>query len=198
MDKGTFIEKVEKIKMSYRIAILAGTLIFFAGLFVWFVYLPKSEQIEKTRLENQRLEARLNQAKVRARALSKFEAEFAEVETQFAEALKLLPNTKEIPELLRTVTQLGTDSQLEFVLFSPQRERPKDFYMEIPVSIQVSGSYHDVAQFFDKVGQMDRIVNILNVDMKPVRERSTTLTTRCDAVTYRFRGESDAPQQAGR
>ena len=198
MEKGTFIEKVEKIKMSHRIAILAGTLIFFAGLFVWFIYLPKSEQIEKVRQENQRLEARLNQAKVRARALSKFEAEYAEVEMQFAEALKLLPNTKEIPELLRTVTQLGTDSQLEFVLFSPQRERPKDFYMEIPVSIQVSGSYHDVAQFFDKVGQMDRIVNILNVDMKPVRERSTTLTTRCDAVTYRFRGESDAPQQAGR
>ena len=196
MEKGTFIEKVEKIKMSYRIAILAGTLIFFAGLFVWFIYIPKSEQIEQARQENQRLEARLNQAKVRARALSKFEAEYAEVETQFAEALSLLPNTKEIPELLRTVTQLGTDSKLEFVLFSPQRERPKDFYMEIPVSIQVSGSYHDVAVFFDKVGKMDRIVNILNVDMKPVRERSTTLTTRCDAVTYRFRGESDAPPQA--
>ena len=196
MDKGTLIEKVEKIKMSYRVAILAGTLIFFAGLFVWFIYIPKSEQIELARQENQRLEARLNQAKVRARALSKFEAEYAEVETQFTEALNLLPNTKEIPELLRTVTQLGTDSKLEFVLFSPQRERPKDFYMEIPVSIQVSGTYHDVAVFFDKVGQMDRIVNILNVDMKPVRERSTTLTTRCDAVTYRFRGESDAPQQA--
>jgi type IV pilus assembly protein PilO len=96
------------------------------------------------------------------------------VESQFAEALNLLPNTKEIPALLKTITQLGTDSQLEFVLFSPQRERPKDFYMEIPVSIQVSGSYHNVAVFFDKVGRMDRIINILNVDMKPEKERSTT------------------------
>jgi hypothetical protein len=51
MDKGSFIEKVEKIKMPYRIAILAGTLILLAGLFVWFVYLPKSEQIEKFRQE---------------------------------------------------------------------------------------------------------------------------------------------------
>jgi type IV pilus assembly protein PilO len=89
----------------------------------------------------------LNQAKMKARALKEFEEEFAEVEIQFAEALNLLPNTKEIPALLKTVTQLGTDSQLEFVLFSPQRERPKDFYMEIPVSIQVSGSYHNVAVF---------------------------------------------------
>lgn len=198
MEKGSFIEKVEKIKMPYRIVILLGTIVFLAGLFVWFIHLPKSEQIEKARQEINRLETRLNQAKGRARALNKFEAEYAEVDAQFAEALSLLPNTKEIPALLKIVTQLGTDSQLDFVLFSPQREKPKDFYMEIPVSIQVSGSYHNVAVFFDKVGRMDRIINILNVDMKPEKERSTTLTTRCDAVTYRFRGETDAPQQAKR
>ncbi|MFO7460719.1 MAG: type 4a pilus biogenesis protein PilO [Desulfatiglandales bacterium] len=198
MDKGSFTEKVEKIKMPYRLAILAGTIILLVGLFVWFIYIPKSEQIDASRQEIKRLEARLNQAKIKARDLKKFEEEFAEVEVQFAEALSLLPNTKEIPALLKTVTQLGTDSQLEFVLFSPQRERPKDFYIEIPVSIQVSGAYHNVAIFFDKVGRMDRIVNILNVDMKPVKDRSTILTTKCDAVTYRFRGETDAPQQAKR
>jgi type IV pilus assembly protein PilO len=198
MDKGSFTEKVEKIKMPYRLAILAGTIILLVGLFIWFIYIPKSEQIDASRQEIKRLEARLNQAKIKARDLKKFEEEFAEVEVQFAEALSLLPNTKEIPALLKTVTQLGTDSQLEFVLFSPQRERPKDFYIEIPVSIQVSGAYHNVAMFFDKVGRMDRIVNILNVDMKPVKDRSTILTTKCDAVTYRFRGETDAPQQAKR
>lgn len=68
--------------------------------------------------------------------------------------------------------------------------------MEIPVSIEVSGTYHNVAVFFDKVGQMERIVNILNVSMTPQKERSTTLTTRCDAVTYRFKGETDATPQA--
>jgi type IV pilus assembly protein PilO len=198
MDKGSFTEKVEKIKMPYRLAILAGTIILLVGLFIWFIYIPKSEQIDASRQEIKRLEARLNQAKIKARDLKKFEEEFAEVEVQFAEALSLLPNTKEIPALLKTVTQLGTDSQLEFVPFSPQRERPKDFYIEIPVSIQVSGAYHNVAMFFDKVGRMDRIVNILNVDMKPVKDRSMILTTKCDAVTYRFRGETDAPQQAKR
>jgi type IV pilus assembly protein PilO len=196
MDKRSFTEKVEKINMPYRIAILAGTIILFVALFVWFIYLPKSEQIDKARQDIRNLETKLNQAKMKAKALEKFEEEFAEVEVQFAEALSLLPNTKEIPSLLKALTQLGTDSQLEFLLFNPQRERPKDFYMEIPVAIQVSGSYHNVAIFFDKVGRMDRIVNILNVDMKPVKDRSTTLTTKCDAVTYRFKGETDAPQQA--
>jgi len=195
MKTGALFEKVEKIKMPIRIAIFLGTIVLLAGLFIWFIYLPKSEEIAQTRAEIATLQQKLNQAIVRAKALKKFEAEYAEVDAQFQEALKLLPNTKEIPSLLKSITQLGTDSQLEFLLFSPQRERPQDFFVEIPVSIEVSGTYHNVAVFFDKVGQMERIVNILNVSMSPQKDRSTTLTTRCDAVTYRFKGEIDAKPQ---
>ena len=195
MKKGALFEKVEKIKMPIRIAIFLGTLVLMAGLFVYFFYLPKSEEIAKTREEIARLQVKIDQASAKAKNLKRFEGEYAEVDVQFQEALKLLPNTKEIPSLLKSITQLGTDSQLEFLLFSPQRERPQDFFMEIPVSIEVKGSYHNVAVFFDKVGQMERIVNILNVSMTPQKERSTTLTTRCDAVTYRFKGETDATPQ---
>jgi len=195
MKTGALFEKVEKIKMPIRIAIFLGTLVLLAGLFVWLVYLPYDEEITQTRDEIAKLQQKLNQAEVRVRALKKFEVEFAEVDAQFQEALKLLPNTKEIPSLLKSITQLGTDSQLEFLLFSPQRERAQDFFMEIPVSIEVSGTYHNVAIFFDKVGQMERIVNILNVSMTPQKERSTILTARFDAVTYRFKGETDATQQ---
>ena len=195
MKTGALFEKVEKIKMPIRIAIFLGTLVLLAGLFFYFIYLPKSEEIAKTRGDIVKLQQKLNQAIARAKALKKFEAEYAEVDAQFQEALKLLPNTKEIPSLLKSITQLGTDSQLEFLLFSPQRERAQDFFMEIPVSIEVSGTYHNVAIFFDKVGQMERIVNILNVSMTPQKDRSTTLTTRCDAVTYRFKGETDATPQ---
>ncbi len=195
MKTGALFEKVEKIKMPIRIAIFLGTLVLLAGLFIWLIYIPKTEEIATTREEIAKLQQKLNQAIVRARALKKFEVEYAEVDAQFQEALNLLPNTKEIPSLLKSITQLGTDSQLEFLLFSPQRERAQDFFMEIPVSIEVSGTYHNVAIFFDKVGQMERIVNILNVSMTPQKERSTTLTTRCDAVTYRFKGETDASAQ---
>ena len=196
MKTGALFEKVEKIKMPIRVSIFVGTIVLLAGLFISLIYLPKSQEIGQTREEIAKLQQKLNQAIVRAKALKKFEAEYAEVDAQFQEALKLLPNTKEIPSLLKAITQLGTDSQLEFLLFSPQRERPQDFFMEIPVSIEVSGTYHNVAVFFDKVGQMERIVNILNVSMTPQKDRSTILTTRCDAVTYRFKGETDATSQA--
>ena len=195
MEQASLIAKIEKIKKPVRIGIVAAILVLFAGLFAWFVYLPMSEEIEKMQQDVSRLEQKLNQAIIRSRAETKLQAEFAEVDLQFQEALKLLPNTKEIPSLLKSITQLGTDSQLEFRLFSPQKETSMDFYMEIPVSIEVSGNYHNVAMFFEKVGQMERIVNILNVSMIPLRDRSTTLNTKCDAVTYRFKGEIDATQK---
>ncbi len=191
MDSTALFEQIEKIKMPYRVLIFVGTIVLVAALFIYFIYMPKADQIETTNRQIATLKQRLNKARIRARNLKKFEQEFAQVDAQFKEALKLLPNEKEIPKLLRNITQLGSDSALEFRLFSPKKERTEDFYIEIPVSLEVSGTYHNVAVFFDKVGQMERIVNILNVSMKPVKPRSTQLVTTCDAVTYRFKGKGD-------
>lgn len=191
MDSTALFEQIEKIKMPFRVLIFAGTIVLLATLFIYFLYMPKADQIKRTNREIATLKQRLNKARIRAKNLKKFEQEFAQVDAQFNEALKLLPNEKEIPKLLRNITQLGSDSALEFRVFIPKKERAGDFYMEIPVSLEVSGTYHNVAVFFDKVGQMERIVNILNVSMKPVKPRSTQLVTTCDAVTYRFKGKKD-------
>lgn len=191
MDSTVLFEQIEKIRMPYRVLIFVGTIVLLAALFIYFLYMPKADEIDRANREIATLKQRLNKARIRARNLKKFELEFAQVDAQFKEALKLLPNEKEIPKLLRAITQLGSDAALEFRLFSPKKERTGDFYMEIPVSLEVSGTYHSVAVFFDKVGQMERIVNILNVSMKPVKPRSTQLVTTCDAVTYRFKGKAD-------
>jgi len=196
MEKSPFFEKIEKMKMAYRVLILLVTVVFLGGLFVWLVVIPKTQEIAKTKKEIATLNQRLIQARIRAKNLKKFEAEQAQVTAQFQEALKLLPNKREIPSLLRTITQLGTDSQLDFLLFSPQREKVETFYIEIPVSIKVSGTYHNVASFFDKVGRMERIVNILDVSMKPEKPLSTTLITTCSAMTYRFKGTTNAASGA--
>lgn len=187
MEEETFFEKVEEIKLVYRILILGGTLLLLGGLFVFFVYMPKSEEIIRYEKQISALEQKINQARIKTKNLEKFKEEMALVNSAFLEALKLLPNESEIPSLLRTITQKGADSNLEFNLFSPKKERPKNFYIEIPVSIKVSGKYHDVAVFFDKVSKMERIVNIVDVAMKPIKKRSIDLTTSCTALTYRFK-----------
>lgn len=194
METTAFFEQVEKIKMPIRIMIFCGTILLLAIAFVYFLYLPKVEEINKTEEEIVELEQKLIQARIRAKRREALEEEFAQVDAQFQEALKLLPDSKEIPSLLTTLSRLGTEASLDFRLFKEQKERPKDFYMEIPVSLEVSGPYHNVAVFFDKVGRMERIVNILNVSMRPTQVRSTTLVTTCDAVTYRFKGETDVTE----
>lgn len=188
MAEFSFFEKVEKIKMVYRIIILVGTISLLVGLFAVFFYFPKAEQIQYLEKEIASLDQKIYQAKQTVKTLAKFEADYAKVEAEFEAALMLLPNEREIPSLLRNITDLGAESNLKFVLFSPAKEVLKDFYIEIPVSIQVTGNYHDVAVFFDKVGRMKRIVNIIDVSMQPEKSLSTILNTRCTAITYRFKG----------
>jgi type IV pilus assembly protein PilO len=191
MAEGSFFEKIEKIKMPIRVLILVGTLGLLCGAFYFLVYQPKTDEITKVRDEIKSLKTQVLRAKKEARELPKWEAREVEVNAQFKQALKLLPNEKEVPTLLRNITKLGADSNLVFRLFRPGKESPENFYYRLPVSIEVNGNYHDVATFFDKVGRMERIVNILNVSMKPQATRSTMLITNCEAVTYRFKGSPD-------
>ena len=184
-------EKVEKIKLPFRILIFVGTIVLLAGAFTWFVYLDKTEKIKKVETQNQTLSKKLADVKKKASDLPKFEENYETAKAQLTEALKILPDSKEIPSLLTNITKLGEDSGLQFLIFNPQDDRGKGFYIEIPVSIRIEGAYHDVVGFFDKVGHMDRIVNILNVSMKPKEALSTQLITSCEAVTFQFKPETD-------
>ncbi|MFH1241205.1 MAG: type 4a pilus biogenesis protein PilO [Pseudomonadota bacterium] len=191
MLKASLFEKIEKIKRPQRMMIFLGTFVLLAGGFFSLVYMPKATMLSRTTEEISNLKQKIAAAKKKAGDLKTLEAEEREVNAKFMEALKLLPNNREIPSLLKGITELGKDSRLEFPLFSPQGERPQDFYVEIPVNIVVSGKYHDIAAFFDEVGRMDRIVNILDISMKPQKELSTMLVASCTAVTYRFKGKED-------
>lgn len=190
MEGQTIFEKIEAIKMPVRLAILIGSIALIAGAFFYFIYLPKSDEIKKAKASIDELETKLKQAKLERAKLPATQKKKAEVDAQFNEALKMLPNSKEIPSLLTKVSELANEAQLDaFGGFTPKPEVEKEFYVEVPISLEVRGTYHNVAVFFDKVGHMERIMNIRNVSMKPVSERSTTLITTCDAITYRFKGK---------
>jgi len=184
----------EKLKMSHRILIFAGTFFLLGGIFIFLVYMPNSEEINRTKKEVAGLKQQITLTKARAKNLAKFRDEHARVEKQFQEALKILPDKREIPSLLANISQLGVDAKLQFRLFSPGKEDVLGFYVKIPVSIEVGGRYRDVALFFDKVRRMDRIVNIVNLSMKPKALLSTDLITKCTAETYRFKTKADEPK----
>jgi len=187
IDLSTYFDKISNLRMIYRIIIFAGTVVFIVGIYALLVYIPKTGEITTIKTELARLEKNIRLARIRANNLKRLEADLAEAQGDLKAAINLLPTTSEIPSLLKNITKLGNNSNLEFLLFSPKKQVPKEFYVEIPVGIEVLGGYHDVAMFFDKVGKLDRIVNVLNVNMIPIKELSTTLKTSCQATTYRFK-----------
>lgn len=124
-----------------------------------------------------------------ARNLPAFKAEVRRLEEQLSLLLEQLPNSAEIPSLLKNVSDLGKDSGLEFLKFAPRREAPKDFYAEIPVSIAVNGDYHSFVLFADKVSHLPRIVNLSDITFsspRPGGDNRMLVNVSCTATTYRF------------
>ena len=186
---GFFLEKIDKIgKLSklYRVLICFGIFLVLFGPFFYFFYQPKVNKIDELKSEKETLETRVVSAQAKARQLKHFQKKLKKAESEFKMAVKKLPEEKEIPSLLSSVSRSGHDAGLEFLLFKPGKEDSKGFYAEIPISIMVSGNYHNVATFFDKVSKLPRIVNIDNVNMIVRKKKGDELQTSCTAVTYRF------------
>ena len=120
--------------------------------------------------------------------LPKLKKEFEQLKIQLEAALTELPNQKEIPSLLTSITNVGKGAGLDFLLFRPKPEQPKDFYSEVPVDIVISGSFNNVANFFIAVGNLPRIVNINNVSVSDIRDVGgrTMMKVNCLATTFRF------------
>lgn len=188
-------EKVEQLTKLHRILICAGAFLLLAGGFFYFSYLPKMKQIDSLRNQKGTLERTLAETSKKAALLSEFRGKKEKAEEDFLIAKKVLPEKKEIPSLLTSISQSGQNAGLEFLLFQPKPEIVKDFYAEIPVSIKVAGGYHNVATFFDNVSKLFRIVNIKDVHMKS-GQKGSNLDTSCTAVTYKFVEKVEQPGKA--
>ncbi len=181
-------ERIEKLTKPQRIGIYAGTLVLILGLSVWLSFWPKYEQIDRLGKQLQQVKAELAKARKNADELNEWRSKMKKKEAQYKTVMRALPEKEEIPSLLAGISQAGKDAGLEFLLFQPRPESTKEFYAEIPVAINVSGGYHQVAVFFDKVANLPRIVNIRDVKMVPESGKGAggTLKTACQAVTYKF------------
>ncbi|MDZ7699058.1 MAG: type 4a pilus biogenesis protein PilO [Deltaproteobacteria bacterium] len=184
-------EKAEKLGRTKRIVIFLATFLILGGAFFYFGYMPKSEAIDRLEGSVADLEQQVRLAEIRAKKIDEIRKDFTRTEKKLQEAMKLLPDKREIPSLLKSISQKGIESNLDFILFMPGKERSRDFYMEIPVTIEVKGEFREAARFFDEVRRMERIVNIRNIAMKPEKEMATELVTQCNALTYRFKVKAD-------
>ena len=203
------LEKIEKLSKGARIAICVGILILLIAPCVFLFYVPQYKEIEKLKKDLKKIEEERNIAKNKAAERGKVEKEMKAAELDFNTAKTALPEDDQIPLLLTNISHAGQDSGLEFLLFEPSlkkkkrapkkkkkkkgAEEKKPFYADIPINIKVTGNYHNVALFFDKVARLDRIVNIKDIKIVPVKKgknedsvKENELLVSCQAVTYKF------------
>ena len=193
----SLFEMIEKLSVVQRMMIAVGLMLVIIAGVTWFFIWPKWEQRNSYRTKLDKIEKQLNTAKRNAAALKKFQEKMKEAEAQFKTAMRALPEKEEIPSLLTNISQSGKDAGLEFMLFEPKPEVRKEFYAEIPVAINVTGDYHNVAVFLDRVARLSRIVNVKDISMGRSK-KSAELNTTCTAVTYKFVEASKEDDEKGK
>ena len=174
--------------MKQKIAALALLLIAAGAGFFFGLEKPKLDELKTLQGKLAKIRSDVAETKKFASNLPKFKAEFEGLKKDLDNALTELPNSKEIPSLLTSITSAGKSAGLDFLAFRPKAETPKEFYAEVPVDIVVSGPFIGIANFFVAVSNLPRIVNISNVAFGDIRnDRGRNLVkVNCQATTFRF------------
>lgn len=187
------IEQVLKLPNKQKIAILVALVLVELALLGYFLYYPKHQELEGLKEKNRTLQAEVEEKSRVVKDLPKLQKEYDRLNKELELALTELPNSKEIPSLLTSITTTGKNAGLDFLVFRPKPEVAKGFYAEVPVDISVHGSYFSVANFFAAVGSLPRIVNITNVDFSDVKSVNNRMMAKvtCLATTFRFLGKDE-------
>jgi type IV pilus assembly protein PilO len=195
----SLLQKLEGLEPKQRWIFVGLLLALFGGGF-YYVHSGNAERIDTLTTEVQELQQSVDKYTAIAVRYDELKARVAELDAVLKVALTLLPETREIPELLIQISRLGESAGLEFRLFKPEGEKPHDFYAEVPVNLSVVGPYHRVAVFFDQLSRLPRIVNVTGIKMSRSKgsEADLTLTTNCLLTTFRFLepGEADGKKAA--
>ena len=185
------LEKILRLPLYQRLIGLGVVIALIVAAFGWFMVVPQMDKLTQLEQTRDKLDIELAQKRQIANNLPKFKAEFAKMEKQLEKALTKLPNKKEIPTLLTNLAALAKDSGLDVNSFKPLNEVSKGFFAEVPADLKLRGSYHDIAHFAQSVGELSRIVNLADLQLKSpkVENGQVSLDVNCKVVTFRFVGQ---------
>jgi type IV pilus assembly protein PilO len=174
--------------------LIVCAIVLFAGF--WFLIQGELEQYDVAQKKEEGLRETYMNKKALAINLPAYKEQMEEMEQTFGSLLRQLPNTTEVPDLLVDITQAGLGRGLEFTLFRPEKELPKDFYAEMPISVEVRGTYHELAQFVSDVAALPRIVTFGDITISASKDNKLTMSAKAKTYRYMEEGSVKKPDKA--
>ena len=198
LDTKGVARRIERIPSIYKTIIVLVIAVLLLVALIYLFAKPQWEESEKLQKEQAQLQQELNNLREIKNNLEKHKREYQQMLAQLDDVLKQLPESKDIPNLLRSVTSVGEETRLKIKYFEPKAIKQKEFYSELPFDIKFNGPFHSVATFFDDVRRMERLVNItsFSLESKGVG-KNAILEGTCSANAYVYQKERPAAQKKG-
>ena len=168
-----------------KLGTLAMVLLLIIAVAYWFDWKDQLASIDAEKAKEEQLKGVFVDKKKQALDLPSYRKQLEDIEKQFGALLKQLPGKSEIDALLTDINQAGLGRGLQFELFKPATdETARDFYAELPISIRITGNYHDMGAFASDVGKLSRIVTLNDIALSTAKDN--TLVMDATAKTFRY------------
>ncbi len=176
-----------------KLGVLLLLLLVLVFVSYWFDWQDQITQIDGAKAKEEQLRTTFLSKKKQAIDLPAYRKQLVDIESQFGALLKQLPGKSEMDALLTDINQAGLGRGLQFELFRPAAsESPKDFYAELPITIRVTGNYHDLGAFASDIGRLSRIVTLNDISLSAAKDG---LTLDATAKTFRYLDEGEIAAQ---
>jgi len=168
------------------------------GLFYFVYYKPKNEELISIRDERIQVEAEVAHLRQKKEELDKIEAELELMKVTLKKLEAIIPQKEEISNILKNMQQLAYDTRLNITKFIQKPEIIKEFYAEQPIEVAITGDYHNLAIFFDRLNTFQRLFNIENFSIKAIRDQTdaNTISAEWNVKTYIYREETTTEEAA--
>lgn len=185
------LEQLAKVPRAARYGAVGAILIAVCAGYYFLSYQDTATNLKNKQAQAQELQRKLTNVRAVANNVPEFEAEVAALERELELALKQLPNRKQFEDLLQDITTAGKKVGVTLKSIQRATEIEHDFYAEVPFSLEIEGSYHNIAMFFERVAKLPRIVNIGAMTVEVVGDQklqggATLLKVEGNATTFRF------------
>jgi type IV pilus assembly protein PilO len=157
-----------------------------AGAFWNYYAVPKNAELETRQATLSQIRAEINRGLTTARRLPEFRNEVTTLEMQLERLRAVLPEQRDVADLLNRVNAMATQSNLRVLGFIPQVETKKTLHTEWPIGLKLEGSYHDMGMFLERISKFPRIINVGNMTVKARDSQTTRATVTIDVIATTF------------